>query len=942
MKAKRVSVLLVLGGLLLQPLPSAGPGATAQGNSLAAPLAPRRVIINELAPITGGAGSEWVELLNLGGGHSVYMPLLLHNYRPGRAMASLSQEPPLDAVAQAGSGLDISGWQVGDEDGNVYTIPASLGPLPIGGYVQILFDGQGPGADDYDFGDGVAVLHTPAGLVNIFDDKADQVALYTSKTHKPDTLHDFVAYGAPPGADGDNAVEAGLWRERLYVADTEPIPGAQVLLPGGSAGLLPGGQGDGRDAWGLYKAAETTPGAENTAPSPDFRSPPEDVETTDRRIPFGWTTVLDATGYQFQLARDTGFTSLVVDEVVHSGLFVPSSDLPEGTYHYRARARLANGSYSGFSGPGQVTILPGSTTSAPQEATLLGLTPLLQHKDSNMICVDGHKRDALDRWDSAHEDDGDWEVGNGNPLRGNSHDDNYCTRAAIAMIVSYYGGNLSQDRISYHKYGGGVPEDDLGHSEGLWPDQLCTTNNGVIGEDDVLTWAMNGDKNECGVKKPSFDQIKGWIDAKRPVLLVEDKGNKVGHAVVVDGYTKQEEFVQRIDPLTASASWIKYSTLKVAEYHCPEGKKTPLSNEDDFYLDSDLDGLINFDEKNRLDTSASVADSDSDGVNDKWDLHELYYNSLGDKSHKNAAADVDADGLRKEVDPDNDGGGALDGCEDANGNGVRNFGETNNFDPSDDVPCIPVVDDVYTTDYAEKLKTSFRPGEAIVLVIKATNNAKADKTAKLTWDTRSPTNQPVGYLSLADYSATLAPSTDAIWIDRGIAKGQKAGTYTFNGSLVHGGRETSDSSTFTVAGTPVSIGLARALSCKDVVDNLFVDKTDTFTSSDEKAVVWTVWEGAWGTHTVKFEWVLPDGTHYFDYSHSFSTGEALYKTWSWIEGIGLWQTGTYKVKVYLDKTLKTTVQFNVTSGEQSSTAGAPQGAEVGGGGGAARSSLPAP
>ena len=48
-------------------------------------------------------------------------------------------------------------------------------------------------------------------------------------------------------------------------------------------------------------------------------------------------------------------------------------------------------------------------------------------------------------------------------------------------------------------------------------------------------------------------------------------------------------------------------------------------------------------------------------------------------------ADPDRDGLRKEVDPDNDNDHALDGCEDINQNGTYEplRGETNNFDPEE-------------------------------------------------------------------------------------------------------------------------------------------------------------------------------------------------------------------------------------------------------------------
>ena len=179
MKVTRTATLLflVLGGLLLPPLQHA-PSATAQDNRPAAALAPRTMIINELAPIPTGGGHEWVELVSMGGGSAVYLPLIVRNYRPGAGSAARSAPASTgEASAPLAGGLDISGWQVSDEDGNAYTIPGALGPVPRGAYVLILFDGKGPGADDYDFGDGLATLHSPVALVDIFEDTAMEASV---------------------------------------------------------------------------------------------------------------------------------------------------------------------------------------------------------------------------------------------------------------------------------------------------------------------------------------------------------------------------------------------------------------------------------------------------------------------------------------------------------------------------------------------------------------------------------------------------------------------------------------------------------------------------------------------------------------------------------------------------------------------------------------------
>ncbi len=107
--------------------------------------------------------------------------------------------------------------------------------------------------------------------------------------------------------------------------------------------------------------------------------------------------------------------------------------------------------------------------------------------------------------------------------------------------------------------------------------------------------------------------------------------------------------------------------------------------------DTDNDGIVNFDETNRFKTLPNKTDTDSDCVLDKQDIRGYVFDNLGNYSPRRA--DWDFDGLRKELDRDNDGGGSIDGVEDANLNGKtvdrfgrRDGGETSNFFSRDDRP----------------------------------------------------------------------------------------------------------------------------------------------------------------------------------------------------------------------------------------------------------------
>ncbi|NOZ28107.1 MAG: VWA domain-containing protein [Chloroflexi bacterium] len=679
-------IFAIIAALLWVSVASAGsislvsPTSVSAAASLRTPDDVPLIRINEVAPNPSSGQHEWVELYRPRVSYDIFFPRFLNAASGGASAGSVRSSRGVGSPLR--TALDISGWQISDQDGHSYTIPDALPPVPQGAFVLIYFDGAGPGADDYNFSDGKAVLHTPSGLVDIFEDSADQVALYTGSSHTPDTLVDFVAYGGDPGEEAADALEAGLWPVEGYAGPTEQIPGGDVLTQGGSIGVYPGEILHSPEAWVIYAPSQTSPGDENPAPAPYFRNPPDGIATTDHQITFGWSNVPDAVGYRLEVDDDPNFGSPELAVNVSVSWYKPTTPLPDGTFYYRVKARRSDGSESGWSATGQVTFITVVASAAPSDQVVLGVTPQLQHKDSRMICLDGHDETGQHRWDSAHEDDGDWTVGNGNAVRGEPHDDMYCTRAAISMIVDYFGGHLSQDRISYFHFGGGAPEDDLGHGTGLWP---CESGSWGTG-DCVFGWALNGTAPTSSRGKPSFNQVRNWIDAGRPILIVE---NGDSHSVVMDGYDTNGNLAHRVDPWTGTASWVSWNTWNVTEYHVPPAGASVRSDEASLSADTDGDGIVDFDESNRFHTSPTSPDSDGDWVPDKADLREYIFTNAGAYNLRNA--DMDGDGLRKEVDPDNDDDGSVDGCEDTNYNGKYEaaLGETDNFNAASHQDCVP-------------------------------------------------------------------------------------------------------------------------------------------------------------------------------------------------------------------------------------------------------------
>jgi hypothetical protein len=342
----------------------------------------------------------------------------------------------------------------------------------------------------------------------------------------------------------------------------------------------------------------------------------------------------------------------------------------------------------------------GEPEAGKKEKILTGLVYQLQRKDTKLLCLDECASD-LDpsekvigmRWDSEQPGLSMLEHGIGN-----------CARASISMMVSYYGKHLSQDRIAYYmeeeRPGAGdqSPEGDLAHQKG-------TKYSPLDGGEETLAiqWALN----ESVVFKhvnPTFSQLKGWLDDNRPIMIrrINYAGLGILHVCVVDGYrvtydngSKKEE-IHILDPMVKpekdfNMGWRQYpipiavgpTRQEIIEgiWVGPVSAPNARADETSIWIDSDRDGIMDFDERKRFHTDPLRKDTDYDGVDDKNDIREYVFNA----QHKYAkrVADFDNDGVRKELDPDNDGDLVMDGCEDSNQNGKYEpaRGESNNFDP---------------------------------------------------------------------------------------------------------------------------------------------------------------------------------------------------------------------------------------------------------------------
>jgi hypothetical protein len=695
---------IALGGVLaLTSVPfSAAPAAAktpaeqSRFVPAAAPLAvptSQRVAINEVLPNPTG-GSEWVELINASFLEpKAFAPLVARDgqFNP-QANSALNANVAATPIATA-----INGWQVTNEDGLIYTIPNELPPVPFGAFVLIYFDGTGPAGNDYDFSDKTAVLHTPAGLTNIFGDTNGQAAVYAPGALDAANIRSFVAWGLAASSKAGNAEQAGVWDDALVVP-AQSNGGEIVDVPTGglSFGLTPGGDATKPGDWVSYQPADTTPGVANGVPRPNWTPTDDQTKMDASEFAIGWQAVPNATSYQFQMDDNADFSSPEVNVQTTEPYYVPPTNsqtdqvtqatntgafginavtaLPPGRYYWRARSEGALKVFSAWS----VSKIIDLIFVVRCAETVLAVPWKLQSSDTSMLNLEGAPETGKWAWDKPNME-------NGMPVRGDPGGNNNCVRASISMINAYYGGSLSQDRISYYGFverpgaasAGDGPEGDLGYGSGMsYPTQ----------EDQSLSFALGTTITAIG-GKPTFNQIKTWINEGRAIMM-----RNPGHMMALIGYRECPDGSQwlRINDPWDAPRWQDYSTQNMdGVWPGPAGAggaPNVRSDEESIWRDSDGDGVIDFDETVRFGTDPNNSDSDGDGVLDKADVREYVFNAAG--TYNKRTADFDSDGLRKERDPDNDNDGSNDGCEDSNRNGALNGGESNNFSAASATLCL--------------------------------------------------------------------------------------------------------------------------------------------------------------------------------------------------------------------------------------------------------------
>jgi hypothetical protein len=677
-----------------QPPASVDPAPAVQQATDSLPIV--RVVLNEVMPKSSPSEAAWVELHVLDVTPKIFLPAI--NGRPATA-AAVSQ--PVLAAPQAvlQTTLDLSSWQVTNQSGGSYSLPGTLVAVPTGTFILIHFDGAGAGQNDLDPADKLIELHTPAGLEDIFPDEAGQVGLYRSGPQSAESIADYLAWGGFDEAAAAHALQAGVWG-RGQAASFEngfgDISEADLLEAGESLGRFPGAIGNGVTQWANYPDGYTTPGQSNPVPPVLFTTPQSGAQIPSNGASLSWRMSLGADGYQFQFDDAPDFSDPIIDDITEDTFFELPDGLADGEYFWRIKP-IYRGYFGQWSQVINVHLLD-ILDFVWFNQKVLDIDRVRQNKDSRMLGLDGAPEGdpTTDLPENAWDAPAPCTEPPCADTTKYTHGSMYCVRASIRMMASFYNGSLTMDRISYYileEWSGntrpgandGIPDNDLGYARGMYyPDE----------EDEGISWALNSTIVTPG-GKPTFQQIKDFINADRPIMF-----RNPGHMMVINGYQETlagEQFIHVLDPDQPPnfERWQAYDTQTIDGYWPGPTSGTAKSDEAGVSTDSDGDGIVDFDEVVRFNLDPLNDDSDNDWVPDKRDMREYVFDALGNYSKR--TSDFDLDGLRKEVDPDNDNDGSPDGCEDNNYNGIFQgaMGETDNFNAGSSQACQLVFDILY-------------------------------------------------------------------------------------------------------------------------------------------------------------------------------------------------------------------------------------------------------
>ena len=225
-----------------------------------------------------------------------------------------------------------------------------------------------------------------------------------------------------------------------------------------------------------------------------------------------------------------------------------------------------------------------------------------------------------------------WDRPNLESTRVEPHENLRCWAISVEVMNHYYGGDLTQDEIVFKaKFKSNEPLMSPFYAEGA-------TKNEVV---ELLKWALNisnYDDLNYSNGAPSYETVKYAIDHKKLIYISTPQ-----HDMVIFGYVGDADnhaFYYAFDGnndgnVTTSLSY----NGPIEYYFIPNATQNNVTMSDyRVHIDTDGDGITNFEEEERFQTSPFLADSDNDGIEDKREIYNYTINS--NQEYANLTTDI--------------------------------------------------------------------------------------------------------------------------------------------------------------------------------------------------------------------------------------------------------------------------------------------------------------
>lgn len=326
------------------------------------------------------------------------------------------------------------------------------------------------------------------------------------------------------------------------------------------------------------------------------------------------------------------------------------------------------------------------------EHKVLNVTPFAARKDTRLLATSwGNLADSL-KWNQSHI----------NQINYDEEESWRCWAVGINMLNHYYNGSLTQDEIKMHGFRYGQSS-NISHLHDFALGQYGAANDSIINESFKFSFEKNPEIHEG---EPSYAIVKNAIENGNPIY-VSVYAQNAKHVMIIDGYgiisnnlfLQNDKLFSQGDVLyhflnidnNGNSYWIKKDSYSFANYRILESVDFVRNKDFRIDLDSDNDGIVDYDEIVRFGSNPYNIDSDDDGISDFSEIF-AFTNRCSPYDSNGVLTgclnfnyfDYDKDGLPSYLDKDSDNGGLWDGEEDSNKNGIVEANESDPFNSNDD------------------------------------------------------------------------------------------------------------------------------------------------------------------------------------------------------------------------------------------------------------------